>query len=256
MPFFTAILGLIVAAIAAVAASRIAASADRRPSAAFGLCAFFIGILAYAGTLQTLILYVHASGAMAAAVGPEAVYAAYAGIAALAAVILGTALIAGWIRLTRIAAHPAGRLRTSGFAVLFSVAITILAAPFLIQNQLTIERSVKANMAEIEAFKQSYTNGLEKLNQLGALSRIEVGDDSVTHYIGGPLYKIGEKGLAEYARAAMVYHTQVLGNEALPVVLRDSATDAKIGTYRVDNVYVVHAEVVQSKTAGAAPEIR
>jgi hypothetical protein len=256
MPLFSAILGLTVAGIAAIAASRIAASAERRPAAAFGLCAFFIAALAYAGVLQTLILYVHPSGPLAAAVGPEAVYTALAGIAALSAVLLGTTLILAWTRLTRTAAHPAGRFRTSGFALLFSAAITILAAPFLIQNQLTIERSVAANIAEIEAFKQSYTNGLEKLSRIGALSRIEVGDDAVTHYIGGPLYKIGDKGLAEYARAAMIYHTQVLGNEPMPVVLRDSTTETEIGTFRVDNVYVVHTDVVQSETAEPAPKIR
>lgn len=254
MPIFTAILGLIVASIAAVAASRIAASADRHPSAAFGLCAFFVAVLVYAGTLQSLILYVHPNGTFTATIGPEMVYAAFAGIAALAAVILGTSLVAAWTRLTRTPAT--GRLRTCGFAVLFSFAITILAAPFLVQNQITIERSVKANIAEIEAFKQSYTAGLEKLNRIGALSRIEVGDGSVTHYIGDPLYKIGEKGLAEYARAAMIYHTQVLGNDAMPVVLRDAATDAKIGTFRVDNVFVVHTEIVQSDMAGPAQAIR
>lgn len=256
MPLFTAILGLIVAAIAAVAASRIAVAADRRPAAAFGLCAFFIAVLAYAGVLQTLILYVRTSVTLSKVMGPEAVYAAFAGTAALSAVILGTTLIAAWIRLTRAPAPTAWRFRTCGFAILFSLAITILAAPFLIQNQITIERSVKANIAEIEAFRRSYTTGLEKLNRIGALSRIEIGDEAVTHYIGDPLYKIGEKGLAEYARAAMIYHTQVLGNDAMPVILRDAASETKIGTFRVDNVFVVHTEIVQSDIADQAPAIR
>lgn len=253
MPFFTTILGLVVASIAAIAGTRIAAAAERRPAAAFGLCAFFIAILAYGGALQTLILYVHPYTALTAVTGPEAVYTAFAGISALAAVILGAGLVAAWIRLTRTAAYPAGRLRTAGFALLFSATITILAAPFLIHNQITIERSIEANVAEIEAFRQSYTNGLEKLTKLGALSRIEVGDDAVTHYIGDPLYKLGDKGLAEYARAAMIYNTQVLGNDAMPVILRDSTTDAKIGTFRIDNVYVVHTDVAHPGTDAATP---
>ena len=257
MHFFTTILGLVVAGLAAIAGTRIAAAGERRPAAAFGLCAFFIAVLAYGGALQILILYVHPGASLTDATGPEAVYAGFAGISALVAVILGTGLVAAWIRLTRTTVHPVGRFRTTGFALLFSVTITILAAPFLIHNQITIERSVEANVAEIEAFKQSYTNGLEKLTKLGALSRIEVGDEAVTHYIGDPLYKLGDKGLAEYARAAMIYHTQVLGNDAMPIILRDSATDAKIGTFRTDNVYVVHTDAKHAETdLPASPAMR
>lgn len=242
MPFFTAILGLVGASIAALAAYRIAAMADRRPAAAYGLCAFVVAVLTYGGALQTLILYVNTSGP-AAAIPAEAIYAVFAALSGLVAIGLGIATVAAWTRLTRPADAAGGRLKTSGLALLFSIAIVILAAPFLIQNQITIERSVEANLAEIAAFKQSYSNGLEKLTRMGALSRIEVGDDAVTHYIGAPLYKVGEQGLAEYARAAMIYHTQVLGNDAMPVVLRDSTTDAKIGTFRTDSVFVVHTNL-------------
>ena len=240
MPIFTAILGLVFASVAALAAYRIAASAERRPATAYGLCAFVVAVLVYGGTLQTLILYVNTSGPIASVLRAEAVYAAFAALSGLIATASGIASIAAWTRLTRTAEAGDGRLKTSGLALLFSVAVTILAAPFLIQNQITIERSIDANLAEIAAFKQSYTNGLEKLTRMGALSRIEVGDDAVTHYIGDPLYKVGEQGLAEYARAAMIYHTQVLGNDVMPVVLRDSTTEAKIGTFRTDSVFVVH----------------
>jgi len=255
MPIFTAILGLVFACVAALAAYRIATSAERKPAAAYGLCALVVSVLVYGGALQTLILYVNTSGPIASGLRAEAVYAAFAALSGLFAAGVGIASIALWTRLTRSTEAGAGRLKTSGLALLFSVAVTILAAPFLIQNQITIERSIDANLAEIAAFKQSYTNGLEKLTRMGALSRIEVGDDAVTHYIGDPLYKVGEQGLAEYARAAMIYHTQVLGNEAMPVVLRDSTTEAKIGTFRTDSVFVVHA-AVQEQGKDQASKLR
>jgi hypothetical protein len=243
MLLFTVIIGLAGAGVAMIAATRSARDAGRYPAPAFGLSAFVIAILTFGAALQTLVLHVHTGGLLGDTLGPPVVYAAFAAAACVFAAGLGFVLVALWIRLTGRAGAETGRLKTSGLAVLFSLAITILAAPFLIQNQITIERSVEANLAEIAAFKQSYTNGLEKLTKLGALSRIEVDDEAVTHYIGGPLYKIGEDGLAEYARAAMIYHTQVLGHEALPVVLRDAATQTKIGTYRTDSVYVVHADI-------------
>jgi len=243
MSFLIFALGLVSALAAAFAASRIAGSADRRPAAAYGLSGFFIAFLVFGGALQTQVLYVHPTGAFAAALGPEGIFMAFAGLSALAAIATGAGLTAAWIALVNRGEQAAGRLKTTGIVLLFSLSITILAAPFLIQNQLTIERSIDASEAEIEAFKTSYKSGLDRLTALGALSRIEIGDDAVTHFIGDPLYQVGEEGLAEYARAAMIYHTQILGNEAIPVILRDSATETKIGTFRTDNVFVVHTDL-------------
>jgi len=251
MTFLTSALGLLGAMIAALAASRAAAAAERRPAAALGVCGFVIAILAYGGVLQALVLFVHPKGALAASMGPEAVFAAFAVLAALAAAVTGGGAIYAWLAIS--GNQAGGRFRTAGLSLLFSLAVTILAAPFLIQNQMTIERSIDANEAEIEAFKMSYTSGLEKLTALGALSRIEIGDDAVTHYIGGPLYKVGEEGLAEYARAAMIYHTHILGRPPMPVVLRDSATEAKIGTFRIDNVFVLHMAALPTANETAGP---
>ncbi len=248
MTYLSVVLGLISALAAGLAAARIAASAGRRPVISFGACGFVLGLLVYGIVLQTLVLYVHPT-ALSATVGPEAVFLGYTGVACLSAIAAAIGVALAWIAVARPADRPAGRFKTAGLAVLFTLAVTILAAPFLIHNQLAIERSIDANEAEIRAFSASYKNGLEKLTAIGALSRIEVGDDTVTHYVGGPLYKIGERGLAEYARAAMVYHTQVLGHAPVPVVLRDATTEAKIGTFRTDGVFVVQMAPIPPQAA-------
>lgn len=238
MQFLTVALGIGSAFAAALAACRIAAAADRRPAAAFGLCAFCLTGLLYVAVLQTLVLYAHPKDLLPASLAPEAVFLVYAAATSLISIASGAALIAAWIALIRRGEQPS-RFKAVGLALLFSLALGILSAPFLIENQLVIGRAITANEAEIKAFARSYKAGLEKLVKLGALSRIEVEDDAITHYIGGPLYKVGTEGLAEYARAAMVYHTLVLGNARRPIVLRDAITEDRIGTYRPDGVFVV-----------------
>jgi hypothetical protein len=238
MYFLTVALGIGSAFAAALAASRIAAAAGRRPAAAFGLPAFFLTALIYVAALQCLALYTPTKGILPASLAPETAFLLYAAVTALLAAVSGLALVAAWAAAVRHREQPS-RFKAVGLAVLFSLSLCILSAPFLIQNQLVIGRAISANEAEINAFKTSYKVGLERLAKAGALSRIEIEDETITHYIGGPLYKVGTQGLAEYARAAMVYHTLVLGKAPRPVVLRDAVTEDRIGTYRPDGVFVV-----------------
>lgn len=239
MQFLVVALGFGSAAVAALAAARIAARAGRTPGAAFGLSAFFLAGLGYVAGLQSLMLYGLPRGLLPLPLAPETMFLIYAALTSLLAIALSAGLIALWLAVSRSSRETPSRFKTFGLALLFSLAIGILAAPFLIENQLAIGRAVSANESEIQAYRTSYKAGLEKLATIGALHRIEVDDDAVTHYIGGPLYQVGAKGLAEYARAAMVYQTLVLGANARPVVLRDAVTEDRIATYSADGVFVV-----------------
>lgn len=239
MDILTIVLGLAGATAATFAARRIAARLGRSPAAAFGLSAFFLSGLLYVAALQTLMLYGLPSGMLPVARAPEATFLAYAVLAAVFSIAAGVGMVAGWIAVFRNRKDAPNRLKTLGLASLFSLAVTILAAPYLIQNQLTIGRAIGANEAEISAFTSSYKSGLQRLAKVGALSRIEIDDAAITHYIGGPLYDVGPEGLAKYARAAMVYQTLVLGEAPKPVVLRDAVTEDRIGTFQPDGVFVV-----------------
>ena len=232
-------LGICSAAAAAVAARRIALRLGRSPAAAFALSTFFLSGLLYAATLQALVLYGLPSGILPVPPAPEATFLAYVALAAVVSVAAGVGMVGAWLAVARTAEDRPSRLKTFGLATLFSLAVTILAAPYLIQNQLAIGRAISANEAEISAFTSSYRTGLERLAKVGALSRIEVDDTAVTHYIGEPLYETGAEGLAKYAKAAMVYQTIVLGEAEKPVVLRDAVTEDRIGTFRPDGVFVV-----------------
>jgi hypothetical protein len=249
MDFLAIALGLGSATAAAIAARRIALGLGRSPAAAFALSAFILAGLIYVGTLQGLILYGLPDGDMAADLAPETMLLGYAALAALISIAAGVGLVAAWLTIRGQEAAP-NRFKTFGLATLFSLAVCILAAPLLIQNQLAIGRAISANEAEINAFTQSYKSGLERLAKIGALSRIEVDDAAVVHYIGGPLYEVGADGLAKYARAAMVYQTLVLGETAKPIVLRDAATEDPIGTFRTDGVFVLQTKrnLTQART--------
>lgn len=234
-------LGIGSATAAGAVARRIAVRLGRSPAGAFALSAFILGGLIYVGTLQALMLYGLPANAPSAELSPEMMLLACTALAALVSIVAGAGMVAAWLAVRSPEAAP-NRFKTFGLAALFSLAVCILAAPMLIQNQLTIGRAISANEAEISAFTSSYKAGLERLAKVGALSRIEVDDDAVTHYIGGPLYGVGPDGLAKYARAAMVYQTLVLGDAAKPVVLRDAVTNDPIGTYRTDGVFVVQTK--------------
>lgn len=248
MDFLATALGLAGAATAAAVTHRLARRLGRSPAAAFACSAFVLGGVVYLGALQALILYGLPADALPGELAPEAMLLLYAGLAMLLSFALSAGMIAGWLAVRRRDAAP-NRFKTCGLAFLFSLAICILAAPVLIQNQLAIGRAISANEAELTAFRTSYTSGLERLAKIGALSRIEVDDTAVTHYIGGPLYRVGPDGLAKYARAAMVYQTLVLGETAKPVVLRDAATQDPIGTFRTDGVFVVQTKRDLSRAA-------
>ena len=241
MTLLTSALGLASGLLAGLAATWVASAANRRPATAFGICGFFIAILVYGISLQSLVLHANPRAVLGVELTAEMVFLSFAACSALLASGLGAGLVALWCAVVRPSEQGPSRFKTAGMALLFSLALLILAAPFLVQNQITIERSIDAREAEIKAFTASYKNGLERLTKIGALTRIEIGDEAITHFVGDPLYAIGEKGMAEYARAALIYHTMVLGNEPMPVVLRDTATETKIGTFRLDGVYVVHA---------------
>lgn len=246
MTLLTSALGLAGGLLAGFAATWVAGAANRKPAIAFGICGFFIAILIYGASLQSLVLHANPRGVLGFDMSAEMVFLAFAACSAMVAAGIGGGLVALWCAVVRPSESAPSRFKTAGLSLLFSLSLLILAAPFLVQNQLTIERSIDAREAEIEAFTASYKNGLERLTKIGALTRIEIGDEAITHFVGDPLYSIGEKGMAEYARAALIYHTMVLGNEPMPVVLRDTDTDAKVGTFQLDGIYVVHVSTVKS----------
>ncbi|MCG8544242.1 MAG: hypothetical protein MJE12_08555 [Alphaproteobacteria bacterium] len=244
------IFGVIGAATAAFAVSCLARRWNRHPAAGLGTAAVVLFGIIYIASLQLLVLYVDPQSTALSAARAETVYLAYAGVGAAISVLVALGLMAGLIRL--IAPRPATDTNGKpGLKIaIISVLIALGAAPFLVQNQLTIGRAIAANEAEITALRTSYTAGLERLVKLGIVKKIAVNEDAVTHYVTAPLYELGARGLAEYAKASLIYHIYVTNGEPKPIVIRDADTGREIGTYHADGVFLLAAD---AQTPGQAP---
>ena len=237
------IFGIIGAATAAFAVNCLARRWNRPPAAGLGIAAVVLFGIIYIAALQLLVLYVDPQSTVLSAARAETVYLAYAyaGVGAAISVLVALGLMAGLIRL--IAPRPdADAMGKPGLKIaVISVLIALGAAPFLVQNQSTIGRAIAANEAEIAALRTSYTAGLERLVKLGIVKKIAVSDDAVTHYVTAPLYELGARGLAEYAKASLIYHIHVTNGEPKPIVIRNADTGREIGTYHADGVFLLAA---------------
>lgn len=233
--------GLLAAILAAVMATGIARRRYRHPAAAYGVAAVFLNGIAYIALLQTALLHLRPESIGAGDIPPATLYIVYSGACAVASILIATALVSAFTAIGRPSTGEAGRAAPYARVALFAAVITIIAAPFLVQNQLSIGRAAAANNAEIAALRTSYKAGLDRLVKLGVVRRIKVDDDIVTHYVSEPLFELGPQRLAEYARASMIYQSYVSGQSPKPVVLRNAKNDSKIGTYRTDGVFVLES---------------
>lgn len=233
--------GLLAAGAAAVMATGIARRRYRHPAAAYGVAALFLNGIAYIALLQTAFLHLRPESIGMGDFPPATLYIAYSAACAAASVLLTIGLVSGFTAIQRPATGESGRIAPYARVALFATVVMIIAAPFLVQNQLAIGRAAAANNAEIAALRTSYKAGLDRLVKLGVVRRIEVDDETVTHYVSEPLFALGPQRLAEYARASMIYQSYVSGQTPKPVVLRNAENDSKIGTYRTDGVFVLEA---------------
>lgn len=235
--------GLLAAAVAAVMAASIARRRYRHPAAAYGVAALFLNGIAYIALLQTALLHLRPESVGMGDFAPATLYIVYSGACAAASVLLTIGLVGAFTASQRPSAGESGRVAPYARVALFATVAVIIAAPFLVQNQLAIGRAAAANNAEIAALRTSYKAGLDRLVKLGVVRRIEVDDQTVTHYVSESLFALGPQRLAEYARASMIYQSYVSGQTPKPVVLRNAANDSKIGTYRTDGVFVLEADL-------------
>lgn len=233
--------GLLAAIIAAFMAASIARRRYRHPAAAYAVAALFLNGIVYIALLQTALLHLRPETFGAGDITPATLYMAYSGACAAGSVLLTVLLVSAFTAIGRPSTGESGRAAPYARVALFAAVLTIIAAPFLVQNQLAIGRAAAANNAEIAALRTSYKAGLDRLVKLGVVRRIEVDEQIVTHYVSEPLFELGPQRLAEYARASMIYQSYISGQSPKPVVLRNAKTASKIGTYRTDGVFVLES---------------
>jgi hypothetical protein len=233
------ILGIAGSLITAITVCVLAARRGFRAWSAAGLVTMFLFGLLYTGVLQVLVMAVDTAPLSAVLIQPEDLYLAYAGTSAILAFAITVALSIVTLSIVRRSGKSFGRRETLLRGAVITAVIAAVAGPILIHNQLSIDRALVANEAEITALRMTYKDGLERLMRLGAVTKIQVGDSAITHFIAKPLYGLGEKRLAEYAKASMIYNVYVAGNHPKPIILRTSDTARRIGVFGMDGVYTV-----------------
>ncbi len=233
------LLGIVGSLATAITVCVLAARRGFRAWSAAGLVTMLLFGLIFGGVLQIFAMAVDPAPLSAVLIQPETLYLAYAATSAVLAFVVTVGLsnaVLGMIdRQGQPRGHGAAALRWAVFAMIAAA----VAGPILIHNQSSIDRALVANEAEIAALRTTYKDGLERLMQIGAVTKIHVGDNAITHFIAKPLYALGEKRLAEYAKASMIYNVYVAGNEPKPIVLRNAATTQRIGVFGMDGVYTV-----------------
>lgn len=237
--FAPLVLGIAGSLITAITVCVLAARRGFRAWSAAGLITMFLFGMLYTGVLQILVMAVDTAPLSVVLIQPEHLYLAYAGASAGLAFVMTVGLSIATLAVIRRNGHELGRPQTLLRWAVFAMIAAAVAGPILVHNQLSIDRALIANEAEITALRTTYKDGLDKLMRLGAVTKIQVGDTAITHFIAKPLYALGEKRLAEYAKASMIYNVYVAGNEPKPIVLRNAVTAQRIGVFGMDGVYTV-----------------
>jgi hypothetical protein len=75
---------------------------------------------------------------------------------------------------------------------------------------------------------------LEKLLELGVITRIETDETAITHYVSEPFIALPDDVVEEYARAAFVHHIHNDSGSPKPVVLRDTTSGRRIAVWDQD----------------------
>jgi len=233
------VLGIAGSFVTAITVCVLAARRGYRAWSAAGLISMFLFGLLYTGVLQVMVMAVDAAPLSVVLIQPEYLYLAYAGASAGLAFAMTVCLSIATLNMIRRSGQKFGRTEVLLRGAVFAAIAVAVAGPILIHNQLSIDRAVVANEAEISALRTTYKDGLERLMRIGAVTKIQVGDSAITHFIAKPLYGLGEKRLAEYAKASMIYNVYVAGNEPKPIVLRNAVTAQRIGVFGMDGVYTV-----------------
>lgn len=232
-------LGIAGSLVTAIIVCVLAARRGFRAWSAAGLFTMFLFGLLYTGVLQVLVMAVDTAPLSVVLIQPEKLYLAYAGASASLAFAMTVCVSIAAMAMIRRSGRKSGRTEMLLRGAMIAVLVAAIGGPILIHNQLSIDRAIVANEAEISALRTTYKDGLERLIRLGAVTKIQVGDGAITHFIAKPLYTLGEKRLAEYAKASMIYNVYVAGNEPKPIVLRNAETAQRIGVYGMDGVYTV-----------------
>jgi hypothetical protein len=202
----------------------------RRSGFAYCLPAFLIYVLMFVATYRHSVVNADAGPG---GIPDYAVTALLLGQAAISSLGVAIAVLAGfgmYLALLPRLDRPVNRVRAYGSCAIMCMVVAVLFNPNGAVRKLEAPAAVVAadpntiDAAMLARAKET----LEKLLELGVITRIETDETAITHYVSEPFIALPDDVVEEYARAAFVHHIHHDSGSPKPVVLRDTTSGRRI----------------------------
>ena len=133
---------------------------------------------------------------------------------------------------------PVKRANSYAGCAIFVFAISILINPIdavrrtedPAARSLYVTAMTMPTPAVLEAAGTKAERTLSRLRDIGALTRIDAGQEKLVHHVRGQFLDLPNDVVKEYMRAALFHHIHFDGGRIKPVILRVSETDREIAS--------------------------
>lgn len=209
-----------------------AAHWKRRSGFAFCLPAFLIYVLLFVATYRHSVVNADAGPDGIPDYAMTALLLGQAAISAFGVAIAVLAVFGLYLAMLPRLDRPVNRVRAYGSCAITCMVIAVLFNPNGAVRKLEAPAAaaiVAVDQNDIDdAMRAKAKETLEKLRELGVITRVETDETSITHYVSEHFIALPDDVVEEYARAAFVHHVHTDSGGPRPVVLRESTSGRRI----------------------------
>lgn len=209
-----------------------AAHWKRRCGFAYCMPAFLIYVLLFVATYRHSVVNADTGPGGISDYAVTALLLGQAAISAFGVAIAVLAVFGTYLAMLPKLDRPVNRVRAYGSCAIMCMIIAVLFNPNGAVRKLEAPATVAIVAADSKstdaAMLARAKQTLEKLRELGVITRIEADETSITHYVSEHFIALPDDVVEEYARAAFVHHFHSDLGGAKPVVLRETTSGRRI----------------------------
>lgn len=168
-------------------------------------------------------------------------------VTAIGVAVFVLTVFAAYLAMMGPLEFPAKRVNSYAGCAIFCFVVSILFNPInaVRKNEPATPSIYIAAMTDptperIEAARAAAVQTLNKLRAIGALTKIEVDETTLTHHVRGQFLDLPNDVVKEYMRAALFHHVHVEGKKPKRVVLRVSDSAREIAQLDPDGRFRRH----------------
>lgn len=216
-----------------------AARWKRRSGFAYCLPAFLIYGLLYIATFRHSVVNADAGPAGIPDYAVTALLLGQAAVSALGVAIAVLLVFGLYLALLPRLDRPVNRIRAYGSCAILCLVVAVLFNPNAAVRKLEAPAApIAADPNTIDATMLARAKEtLEKLLELGVITRIETDETAITHYVSEPFIALPDDVVEEYAQAAFIHHIHNDSGNPKPVVLRDTVSGRRIAVRDQDGTF-------------------